>query len=535
MTDIAKTVTELVRKFPERERIGAFAAAIPHWIDAEMLLYLLQGNREEAEDILGYLAQRAIVRKGNSHTYTFHEAVRHQLLEIMWKDEYETFLRMSQRAADYFDIQHKKVGEPYLQIEYIYHLLISQPEYAVKEALSIGHYWCEMYQSQLVENLIHCGREHFRANRLAPNHQDWIAELQNAMQQVGKDLTSELEVDFVVEQTYMIQQYSSPQNRLITPGVGHVAVFAQKCFLQEDLQVTQIEDEFALSDHAPFNTVQSLDSQEKIRNRILQIAGKKYSWNGRTVRLLGAKYTSHGLELTIQPARYFDYLSTNYAAFIERHVQGFPNLTGGLSDGSTIRNMLEPSPYLNSLTDTQCANQVGISCILSSRDNRIVLHKRANIVTFPGTINPLPSSIWSWNDLAEGQDPFTLMWKKLMNEETFISKEEALGPLICIGITRELSRAGKPEMFFYLCADLPYSDIKRRIESSASEQPQIRDVMGIELPDDGNVDRTKAILDYWIFDNRDSAPTVQGALSLFLNAIFRGDLSFISGRWIPNA
>ncbi len=94
------------------------------------------------------------------------------MLERWWSYEHKKqYEELSGRAAEYFG---QNSDEPAKQIEWIYHLLINDPDRAAKELRELGHKWNSNFQYTLVNDLAQVCLEHVTAGRVNGRAKGWV-------------------------------------------------------------------------------------------------------------------------------------------------------------------------------------------------------------------------------------------------------------------------------------------------------------------------------------------------------------------------
>jgi DNA-binding winged helix-turn-helix (wHTH) protein len=129
---------------PERQRIylkeTLQVMAIPHWCDRDLLEALCQVSRSEAARRFDDLQKLNVVEffpSRGPNTVNIHEATRLALREEMWRQEKEYFCELSKRASAFFSRRYT----PANRIEWLYHLLIANPELGLAEYEAIHQQW----------------------------------------------------------------------------------------------------------------------------------------------------------------------------------------------------------------------------------------------------------------------------------------------------------------------------------------------------------------------------------------------------------
>jgi tetratricopeptide (TPR) repeat protein len=115
------------------------AAAIPHWFDVELLAALLDKSKTETLPIFEQLLSLSIVEPFQGRGYNIHERTRSLLLKLLWQNDRDYYIKLSQRVANYCYGQDKL--DTGWRIETIYHLLIANPNKGVEELQTTGWEW----------------------------------------------------------------------------------------------------------------------------------------------------------------------------------------------------------------------------------------------------------------------------------------------------------------------------------------------------------------------------------------------------------
>ena len=201
---------DLLDSLPPDLRQMAWAAAVPHWFDAEILAALRPELKEQAETLYTQLQSLPFVEPFQGRGHNVHELTRRLMLGQLWQECRDEYVELSQRAAEYFDQkgrQHlqpliaflrdmdqeltddqraEKMNvwleqngpvslDPYLRIEQIYHLLIVDPEKGADRVRDQGWQWHDSpnYAYDLVEALAQAVREHHQSGHLKGRGSGW--------------------------------------------------------------------------------------------------------------------------------------------------------------------------------------------------------------------------------------------------------------------------------------------------------------------------------------------------------------------------
>jgi hypothetical protein len=115
---------DLLQNLPSDLQSAAWAAAVPHWFNDEILSALLERSVTDCVPLYARLQRLPFVESYEARrACNVHEMTRTMMLNYLWRERLEDYLTLSTRAAGYF-AQRK---DPAWQIEHIYHSLVSDP------------------------------------------------------------------------------------------------------------------------------------------------------------------------------------------------------------------------------------------------------------------------------------------------------------------------------------------------------------------------------------------------------------------------
>ncbi|MGM0926541.1 MAG: hypothetical protein ACQEXC_08950 [Pseudomonadota bacterium] len=181
----------------------------------------------------------------------------------------------------------------------------------------------------------------------------------------------------------------------------------------------------------------------------------RYDYNGLTLATHDWHASSDRFALRFKKSFYYNYLATNMLPEMR--------LPGGL----TYRDLLEPGPGLSELASALPENHLGLSCLIRTLDGALILPRRSQHTTvFKGQLSPSVSgaaNLSTCRTPSGDYSPLAWLVQELLEELPFLAdaSEAFAEPLSqCLqgaeflGMTRELRRCGKPELFFYLPLDV---------------------------------------------------------------------------------
>ena len=178
---------------------------------------------------------------------------------------------------------------------------------------------------------------------------------------------------------------------------------------------------------------------------MLRIYRKKY-FDGELARLKSILLTSAEVKLFLQPVR--------YSAVCKTHMC-LDAPIGNKDD--TIRYRVHRDNSLQSLEKSRLANALGVNTLLFTADGELIIQKRArNVVVASSLLGPPSSGDFEADDFRPIVDNFqTIPFFRESKEELHIHHRDIKKECVkFLGITRELLRGGKPEMFFMALTDL---------------------------------------------------------------------------------
>ena len=188
-----------------------------------------------------------------------------------------------------------------------------------------------------------------------------------------------------------------------------------------------------------------LEIQKKLQKRQL--------FDSTTIRLNGIKESDGQVYLLVSKAHYFDYLATNFS--IDALLQGW---------SKSLRDTVHPYPRLCKLEESLLANHVGIGVLVFTADGFLVLpvRSRAGVNIRRGEIGPSISGATNFNrDIINNLSNLVSPCLREGTEELGIETSNfSISDTALLGITRELLRGGKPELFFSTTLDITANELR---------------------------------------------------------------------------
>lgn len=186
------------------------------------------------------------------------------------------------------------------------------------------------------------------------------------------------------------------------------------------------------------NEIRGLSNRSFILyRRFLRLRFRKY-FNGQLLRLSDVQCKRVGLELSVQPVFYEDYCRTNLILDAKQ---------GGIN--RSIRETVQASHQLEALSDSRFANPIGINFLLFTSDGRAILPKRSQrVIIRAGQLSPSFSGVVDYTDAAAKKMKGSILFREGFEEINLLEPHIVEDSVRFLGITRELVRGGKPEIFF---------------------------------------------------------------------------------------
>jgi len=141
-----------------------WAAAIPHFFDAQVLAALRPELADEVETIYESLQALTFVEEFPGHGHNIHELTREVLLSQLWQQNRAELLLLSERAANYF---FEKKASPEEDVEFCYHEILGEEENQRGRLLDRAIHWWTYYQNDRIQFAIQVCSEHEAADRLS--------------------------------------------------------------------------------------------------------------------------------------------------------------------------------------------------------------------------------------------------------------------------------------------------------------------------------------------------------------------------------
>jgi len=215
-----------------------------------------------------------------------------------------------------------------------------------------------------------------------------------------------------------------------------------------------------------FKSVEGLHEQDLICKTIKEdfkiIPNLKQKWNN--IKLyFKQKGLNIGSEIT---ARLYKYevdtinnkliLTFQKAEYWMAHVTNF-NLDYKFKDWDRrLRDIVAPGPRIEPLERSNCANHLGLGCILVMEDDKIVLqHRSSNVAVYSNLIGPSASGALGWEMRLFDEafpSPFIGMRSEILSELGI--RFENIKDMRLLALCRDLIWGGKPTAIFVVYTHL---------------------------------------------------------------------------------
>ena len=161
-----------------------------------------------------------------------------------------------------------------------------------------------------------------------------------------------------------------------------------------------------------------------------------------TIRLNQIIQDIDKLTLVVSKAHYLDHIATNYAMDALLVERGWTK---------SLRDIINPGKRLEPLETSLLANHIGVSVLIITSDNYLILPIRSHekVSIWHKQVMPSISGAASYDeDMWSTRKGPVAAWMREGREELGLENSNFEEPGIFLGITREFLRGGKPELFF---------------------------------------------------------------------------------------
>lgn len=255
-----------------------------------------------------------------------------------------------------------------------------------------------------------------------------------------------------------------------------------------------IQEEDVLFDIDPL--VASINGQDRYKRTMWEYLEKVEAENLATItydtmvpRVCGVSSSNGEVTVTVQPAFYSDQVVSNHKFALDKK----------LAEGHrSMREMaFDENGALLPFSESPLSNTLGTSVVIRTRDQKWVLSHRGAVAFDPGTLGTSASGAVEWNELGLWGDRDFDSWFKggmlrELGEELGVDTiAQGVGRsiterLVFLGLGRELGRAGKPQLFFFLDeTEKDFNDLREMwliyadsVVKKDGQLPEFKDVVG---------------------------------------------------------
>lgn len=177
----------------------------------------------------------------------------------------------------------------------------------------------------------------------------------------------------------------------------------------------------------------------------------KYT-NGENLRLSNVKFEDDMYTFETQPVYYQSYMQSNMLMDYKP------------KDEKSLRERTHIQGKLTSFQDSTLANHIGINILVFTPAGYLIMPQRSDKVSYaPLELSASISGAVRTHDIASGQTLDSLAIIREGIEELGLTRNDILYESIqFLGLTRELIRGGKPEIFFVMKTKLNKNEIEER-------------------------------------------------------------------------
>jgi hypothetical protein len=197
-----------------------------------------------------------------------------------------------------------------------------------------------------------------------------------------------------------------------------------------------------------------LDSEIKDQTNVaFENLVKKINYtNEENLRLSGLDYKDGKCIFHTQPVYYKSYLHSNMVMDCD------------VSRQKTFREIIHKNGQVEKIEDSQLANHLGINILLFTPAGNLILPLRSKKVSYaPSEYSSSISGAVSAHDVSSGKPISQLAIIREGIEELGLRRTDILNESITfLGLTRELIRGGKPELFFSMQTTLTTKEVQER-------------------------------------------------------------------------
>jgi tetratricopeptide (TPR) repeat protein len=141
-----------------------WAAAIPHWFNAEILAVMRPEVQINIDDLYLEIQKLAFVEVFPERGHNIHEQTRKLMLKHLWNENEAEYTAISERLVAFFE---QRETEAFLQIEWLYHLTVVDREWRSSELFSLAQDWINNFRQAETESLLRSLNEQIDTARIS--------------------------------------------------------------------------------------------------------------------------------------------------------------------------------------------------------------------------------------------------------------------------------------------------------------------------------------------------------------------------------
>lgn len=223
---------------------------------------------------------------------------------------------------------------------------------------------------------------------------------------------------------------------------------------EKTINLAQSDESFRIGPHVPAAVEIYRTKNQQLLQHLLNHNDTIFH-NGKCTGL--EEWNPETRLLRFRHCGYFDYLSTNLALDME------------IGSGHSLRQSHVDDGKLIPLHESKLSNVLGINGLVFTTDGQMIYQQRNNaVVVRPGELCSGYSGTVDQKDiedaLVKGGRLANLDIERELEEETGIGRE-FIARRVFLGITRELTRGGTPEIFYALDINLSAKEVFKSIQT----------------------------------------------------------------------
>lgn len=223
----------------------------------------------------------------------------------------------------------------------------------------------------------------------------------------------------------------------------------QRQLPMEHFKFKRMEEAFTLSDELKARTERIV----KLYRRYCFFRRHQY-YNEKQLRLASFEEGADTTVFHVHAVKYEDVIRTNLAMDAR-----------DLKDNSSLRDDWHCDGKVGELTNSPLGNSLGVNFLLFTADGKVVMQLRARkVIVRPGELASTCSGAFLLSDVFDSEIDFTRV-PKLREAFEEIGLDDAdieEDSTSFLGLTRELIRGGKPELFFVSRTRLSANDFRKK-------------------------------------------------------------------------